>query len=93
VNTLIFAGLITLSPIAPLHGGGMPHNPIQVEEDSPYFDCRVDGNQVCGPENPWGFAPGYYGQGHQSEHLVCKLTADAGGDLFLNGCTWFTVEV
>jgi len=29
-------------------------------EDDPAFDCRVHGNQVCGPDNPQGVAPGDY---------------------------------
>ena len=32
-------------------------------EDSPGWDCRMDGNQICGPGNAQGVAPGYYGQG------------------------------
>ncbi|GAB4588717.1 hypothetical protein [Nocardia sp. IFM 10818] len=40
------------------------------EEDHPAWDCRVDGNQICGPDayvldgygEPVPVAPGYYGQ-------------------------------
>lgn len=23
-----------------------------IEEDSPIFNCRIDGNQICGPDAP-----------------------------------------
>ena len=33
------------------------------EEDSPEWDCTTMGNQVCGPGNPQGVAPGRYENG------------------------------
>lgn len=32
-----------------------------VEEDSPAWDCRTMGNEVCGPHNAQGLPAGYYG--------------------------------
>ena len=29
-----------------------------IEEDSPAWDCRVDGNRICGPDNAQGVTPG-----------------------------------
>ena len=31
-----------------------------IEEDSPAWDCRVDGNRICGPDNAQGVTPGDY---------------------------------
>ncbi|WP_305781411.1 hypothetical protein [Nocardia nova] len=39
----------------------LPHRVDNVPEDSPEFDCRIDGNQICGPDNDLGVAPGYWG--------------------------------
>lgn len=63
MNTFIAATMIALSPLQVCQGGGLEHNDIFVTEDSPYFDCRRDGNQICGPDNPWGHPAGYYGEG------------------------------
>lgn len=62
------AALLALSPISGGHlqqcaGGGIEHREAVVQEDDPRFDCRIDGNQICGPVNPGGFAAGYYGLG------------------------------
>jgi hypothetical protein len=39
----------------------LPTAPIQ--EDDPAWDCRVNGDQVCGPGNSNGVAPGLYEAG------------------------------
>lgn len=31
-----------------------------ITEDDPRWDCRVNGDQVCGPTNDQGVAPGLY---------------------------------
>jgi hypothetical protein len=60
---LIAAFLIAL---VPLTGAGMEHRNHYVPEDSPSFDCRIDGNQWCGKEAPLPdgsqAAEGYYGR-------------------------------
>jgi len=40
----------------------LPHRGYHVDEHSPTFDCRVDGDQVCGPGNVQDVAPGFYGK-------------------------------
>lgn len=47
--------------VYPNLGMDMPHRPEFVAEDDERFDCRIDGDQVCGERNPGGYAPGYYG--------------------------------
>lgn len=40
-----------------------PHahaQPQHVDEDSTAFDCRTDGNQICGPGNTQGVPAGDY---------------------------------
>ncbi|AHJ88558.1 hypothetical protein Jolie1_058 [Mycobacterium phage Julie1] len=34
-----------------------------IQEDDPAWDCRVNGDQVCGPGNSNGVAPGLYEAG------------------------------
>lgn len=50
-------GFVT-SPVAP---AGSHHATAAPAEDSPAFDCRVHGNQICGPNNSQGVPAGYYG--------------------------------
>lgn len=32
----------------------------QVQEDDPSWDCRTDGNRICGPDNVQDVQPGCY---------------------------------
>jgi hypothetical protein len=43
--------------------GGPVGPPPVITEDSPGWDCRVHGNQICGPTNDQGVPAGVYGQG------------------------------
>jgi hypothetical protein len=42
--------------------GGRLDDVAPIAEDSPEFDCRVNGNQVCGIGNDQGVEPGYHGR-------------------------------
>lgn len=33
------------------------------QEDDPWWDCRVDGNRICGPSNVQGVPAGMYAGG------------------------------
>lgn len=41
--------------------------PAAVQEDSPGFDCRTNGNRTCGPDNADGVVPGCYVDGQLAE--------------------------
>jgi hypothetical protein len=56
---LFAAALIALAhPQAPVDTTTV----VTIEEDSPQWDCRVDGNRVCGEGNSQGVPAGDYGQ-------------------------------
>jgi hypothetical protein len=68
VLTIIIA-MIAFSPSEPAQAQStapatmaQPSAPA-ITEDSPAFDCRVDGNHLCGPNNSNGATPGYYQDG------------------------------
>lgn len=42
----------------------LDHSALYVEEDSLLWDCRIDGDQVCGYGNSTGVTAGYYGTNH-----------------------------
>lgn len=51
---VMFAAPLALTLAGPDDGVTVPY------EDSPEFDCRVDGNAICGPDNAQGAMPGQY---------------------------------
>jgi hypothetical protein len=46
--------------IAALFALPAPADAAPITEDSPAWDCRTDGNHICGPHNAQGVAPGLY---------------------------------
>ncbi len=49
------------TPPTPVPGDVDGDGSADPQEDDPGFsDCRTRGNGVCGPGNPWGYAPGCY---------------------------------
>lgn len=57
-DTGVYAG----SDNVPDTGANLSHRRTAVIEDSPEFDCRIDGNQICGPGNDQHVPAGYYGR-------------------------------
>lgn len=47
----------------PLGAAITPAHADPIAEDDPAWDCRVNGNQVCGPDNSNHVAPGLYRAG------------------------------
>jgi len=54
---LALAGAVALPP-----AHGLPQRQLAIEEDDPGWDCRTDGNLLCGPGNDQGVPAGYYGE-------------------------------
>lgn len=56
ITTVIATAALALSTLT----GGFAAT---VQEDSPEWDCRTMGNQVCGPSNDQGMTAGQYANG------------------------------
>lgn len=73
-----FAAEVHAHPTAPQHD--------QVQEDEPGWDCKVNGNRICGPTNDQGVQAGCYNdQGSLVAVWPCHVVVDPStgeGDVY-----------
>lgn len=63
VTLVVIGGAATMPPTVVDHPAHVTYvQPLTTPptDDSPSFDCRRNGNGVCGEDNPQGYAPGCY---------------------------------
>lgn len=55
-------GMLIAAAVVAIGGHVLPAAHADVcHEDQKCWDCRSDGNRICGPGNPQGVLPGWYG--------------------------------
>lgn len=81
------AAAVFIGAAITLSAGGVAHAAPagQTQEDDPGWDCRVDGNRICGPANSNAVAAGCYDEGGvlvAAWPCSVRVNADGSADVY-----------
>jgi len=77
---------VAVSPGLAVPRGSAVFQASRIGEDSSSWDCRVDGNRMCGPGNVTGVIPGCYDDGGELvSSWPCRVVVNPDGSADVYG--------